>query len=558
MGATARARRSSVKAKIEQAPRPPRIDIHGSKEARDVIGRSGPYDAVVVVTPIPPVDRGLIVTGAMPGAWKTIERLVNSDQSVSSGDAAAVLLPSDGIAGGRLVMASTGKLDRFTDDVRRYAEAGEAGMKKAVKAGAVRPLLVVDVPAGDARYGRAVEAALMGALGSLWRSVEARIAKPGDASKVKAVGLVAAGEGLAARVERAVAFEEARTLSRDLGGTQAEIMTPEAFASHVEAAFPKGPVKVSVERSAAALGKAYPLLMAVARGSLHVDRFRPRVVRLQYDPPGGKHEYTLYLVGKGVTYDTGGHDLKVGGGMAGMSRDKCGAAAVAGIMKVAARLRPEGVRIVGFLGLVRNSVDAEGYATDEVLTGRAGIRVRVGNTDAEGRLVLADLLARAGEEAVRARRPVLATLATLTGHAERAVGPYPIAVENGPARALGLASLLQGAGDEWGEPFEVSRLRREDYECIKAKTDGEDVLTIAAKSSIATPRGHQYPLAFLQIASGIEKHNEDHADAALPYVHLDIAGSAVRGNDWAFGLPTGSPVVPVYEAFAAGMGWPRD
>ncbi len=83
----------------------------------------------------------------------------------------------------------------------------------------------------------------------------------------------------------------------------------------------------------------------------------------------------MVLVGKGVTYDTGGADLKTDGSMAGMSRDKGGAAAVAGVVRAAAALALPGVEVIGLLGLVRNSVGEESYVSDEIITSRAGVRV---------------------------------------------------------------------------------------------------------------------------------------------------------------------------------------
>ena len=107
---------------------------------------------------------------------------------------------------------------------------------------------------------------------------------------------------------------------------------------------------------------------------------------------------TLFLVGKGITYDTGGSDVKAGGVMAGMHRDKCGAAAIVGFMRTLAFLRPAGLRVVAHLAFVRNGVGPEACVADEIITSRAGKRVRIGNTDAEGRMIMTDLLCLAKEE----------------------------------------------------------------------------------------------------------------------------------------------------------------
>merc|ERR1712212_11221 len=140
--------------------------------------------------------------------------------------------------------------------------------------------------------------------------------------------------------------------------------------------------------------------------------------------PEGNIKKTVYLVGKGITYDTGGADIKAGGVMAGMSRDKCGAAAAAGLMASIAAQQPQGVKVVGAMAMVRNSVGANCYVADEIITSRSGIRLRVGNTDAEGRMAMVDVLCHMKEKALKETNPHLMTVATLTGHAVLANGPY--------------------------------------------------------------------------------------------------------------------------------------
>jgi leucyl aminopeptidase len=253
------------------------------------------------------------------------------------------------------------------------------------------------------------------------------------------------------------------------------------------------------------------------------------------------------LAGKGLTYDTGGADLKAGGVMAGMSRDKGGAAAVAGLVLTAAKLKLKGIRLVAELGVVRNSIGSDAFVSDEIVTSHAGCRVRIGNTDAEGRLVLADLLSHLRVEASKEDEPRLFSVATLTGHASRAVGPYNIALDNGPARAIGIAEKLMAAGDRFGDPFEVSRLRREDFDFVQPHSKADDVLSCNNAPSSATPRGHQFPMAFLYLASGLDKHGMDSA-VPLPFTHIDIGGSGCDGGDWQHGRPSGRPLVAMLTA----------
>jgi len=285
--------------------------------------------------------------------------------------------------------------------------------------------------------------------------------------------------------------------------------------------------------------KEFPLLAAVDRAASVVERHRARLMFLTYKGKG-KITKTIFIVGKGVTYDTGGADVKAGGNMAGMHRDKCGAAAVAGFMKAVSLLQPEHVKVVCGLAVVRNSIGEESYVADEIITSRAGVRVRVGNTDAEGRLAMADVLCRMKELAVDAVNPHLFTVATLTGHAKMCVGTaYSIIMDNGPAKRQKMAQGIQSTGEMFGDPFEISTIRREDYKVHEGKTEYEDQLSApSAKSSADLARGHQAPAAFLIKTAGLDKHCIN-SSSPLAYSHLDIAGSA--------GIPpdpvTGAPVV---------------
>jgi leucyl aminopeptidase len=225
-----------------------------------------------------------------------------------------------------------------------------------------------------------------------------------------------------------------------------------------------------------------------------------------------------------------------------MSRDKGGAAAVAGLVRTLAEFPPR-VRVVGLLGLVRNSIGEESFVSDELIASRAGVMVRIGNTDAEGRLVLADLLAR-GAELIEGRKGMLLTVATLTGHVYRALGPYVGALGNAAARAHELLPSLASFGEALGEPMEVERPRREDYALVAPKSVTEDVMSSNRLASVDTPRGHQFPFAFLDLAARMTKRG-------FAFGHLDIGGVAVSPADWQAGRPTGAPVLALSEWIAS-------
>lgn len=445
-----------------------------------------------------------------------------------------LLLAAD-VFGGRLITAPTGPLTRDYDDVRNIADAAGAGARIAQQAGVKQPLLVVFGTQDDARYGQAEAVAYWGLCQALYEPLEAREALGEETIEtITNVGVIGTLDA-----EWLSAVEAGKRVARDLCGTEPERMAPPRFAEYCQQAFAHTPVKVTVIDDIQQLQHEYPLLMAVGRASLGVERHWPCVVRLEYDAPAA--EQTLMFAGKGIVYDTGGADLKTGGHMAGMSRDKGGAAGVAGFMKTVAAMRPETVSVVAELGVVRNSIGAEAFVADEIIKAHSGVRVRIGNTDAEGRLVLADLLSHLRLQAANYPRPQLFSVATLTGHAALAKGPYTALVPNGPARAVGLHDKLWEAGEVYGDPAEVSWSRREDFSFVAPRTKSDDVLSSNNGPSVSTKRGHQFPMAFLAIASGLDQHGND-SDHPLPYVHVDIAGSGVEGGDWQHGKPSGTPV----------------
>jgi len=518
------------------------LELTAVNDLQSGVQSGGDWDAVVLVA-----SSG--TEPDLPVLAKALRRSRAADAAFDGG--AAQLVVDEALAGGRLVFASVGTLTREYDDVRRYADAARDAIRRARDAGAKRPLLLV-APAPDrADLGRALPVAALAAAGALWEPLEARqhAKDPSVIEPVEAMGLGSlAGDVDPATASWVQAVELGRRLTRDLGGTEPERMAPPGFAQTCQEAFAGTAVKVEVVSDLDTIVRDYPVLSSVARASFPVERHHPRIVRLRYTPEG-EVTRTLFFAGKGVTYDTGGADLKTGGHMAGMSRDKGGAAAVAGFLRAVAELKPKGVAVVAELGVVRNSIGAESFVADEIITSHAGVRVRIGNTDAEGRLVMSDLLSHLRVEALDAPSPTLFTCATLTGHAALAMGPYSICVENRPAREQGTGRHIAEVGDQWGDPFDNSRLRREDWDFIRPRSKADDVINCNNGPSSTTPRGHQFPAAFLLIASGLEPHCHRDADKPLPFVHIDIGGSGVEGGDWQHGRPTARPVV----AFTAAL-----
>ncbi|KAJ2635761.1 hypothetical protein GGF40_003407 [Coemansia sp. RSA 1286] len=489
------------------------------------------------------------------------------------------LVPCADISGGRLVLSPTGSLDNDTDDVRKLSDAVKAGVARAIQAGSSNPAVFfafslpdASTHGPDADYSRWIEVCTLAALDASYVTLvvrEHRLAtttqqQKAVVEKLESIALVFSQTPDQAKIDqaikRATAIERGRRLAVDMGYGDPERMTPYKCAEQIRQAI-KGVAGITYDeiKDLEVIKNEYPLLYNSARASFSEKHTWPCVVKLEYrSPEPAKVKEHLYLVGKGVTYDTGGISLKVGGSMRGMSRDKLGACGVAGFALATAAMQEPSVNLSCILAFERNSIGPNSLLPDEVIVSRAGVRVLINDTDAEGRLVMTDPVAECRERIMAARKAgdttpaAIYTAATLTGHVIRAYGWYGATVANGPARKGGYDRRLAQSGLAYGDPFENSIMRREDHAFVSPKTDLEDVYQSNAQASSQTDRGHQYPAAFIIKASGLDKHSLSAGDgSAIPFVHVDIAGSAEDGIEPGLGLCgiTGSPVAAFAGAF---------
>lgn len=494
---------------------------------------SGDYDGIILVS-------GNAPGSDEPEPFKTV--LYAAAQIDAALGVIGAVLPINLLAK-RLIYSPTGPLNMDYHDVRSFAEAATKGIKRALQAGVKSPLLVL-LP--DDRFENVELVTLLGALEALYVPLEVREICPDRRYKACQLGVWSpiCPKKLQGIVKLASALESGRYVARDIGGADPERMAPLRVEEYLAELFCGSNITIQVISDQDTLLQEYPLFACVNRAASVIPRHAGRIIFLTYEPPTCVLE-TIMLVGKGVTYDTGGADIKCQGIMAGMSRDKCGAAACAGFMQTVNLLQPPTVKVVAALCVVRNSVGENCYVADELITAKSGARVRVGNTDAEGRMAMADALYHLKEMALCSVNPHLFTIATLTGHAFLSAGPgYSIAMDNAVARLSSNAEKLQASGETMGDPFEISRIRREDFHFHEGIAEGDDIRQAVNQLSSKLPRGHQGPAAFLIKASGIDKHGIG-SEKPLKYCHLDIAGSAGDLPE----QPTGSPILALAKAF---------
>ncbi|MHA2362972.1 MAG: leucyl aminopeptidase [Candidatus Hodarchaeales archaeon] len=212
----------------------------------------------------------------------------------------------------------------------------------------------------------------------------------------------------------ALAGVQGTNLARDLGNTPSNDATP-AYLAKEALELQKLGLKITVLDTEAIKKENMRLFLAVAQGSIEADP--PKFIIMDYSPE--KPLKTLCLVGKGITFDTGGISLKAGSGMEEMKFDMCGAGTVIGAMKTIALIKPK-IRVVGLVPATPNMPDAKAYRPSDIITTRSGKKVEIISTDAEGRNILADALDYAKEF----KPDLVFDFATLTGACVVALGHY--------------------------------------------------------------------------------------------------------------------------------------
>jgi leucyl aminopeptidase len=303
-------------------------------------------------------------------------------------------------------------------------------------------------------------------------------------------------DGLARAVARGGILGEASNLARAFANEPSNTLTPRVFAERAAAAARDAGVGVEVldEKAIAKLGIG--LLLGVARGSSEP----PRLLVLRHEPKGAPAAPVLGLVGKGVTFDTGGISIKPADGMERMKDDMAGGAAVIAAMTAIARLGAP-IRVVGVVPMTENMPGGRAVKPGDILTGAGGKTVEVINTDAEGRLILGDALWYAQQLGATH----LVDVATLTGACVVALGKVVSGLFGRPdAWRDTVIEVANAAGDRcWPMP-----LYDEYFEQMRSEI--ADMMNSGGRAGGACTAA-----AFLKEFTG-----------GLPWAHMDIAGTA--------------------------------
>jgi leucyl aminopeptidase len=413
-----------------------------------------------------------------------------------------VRLPAgDGLATSLLVLVGLGT-DATPDSVRRAAGSAARAVPNATS-------VALALPADSPELVRAVtEGHLLGSYSFT------AYKKPTDPGTPAGPGEVVVLTAAARRKEAVTAFEEAQLVAsavvttRDWVNTPPNDLTPPLFADLVAAAVTaankdaaKGATQVAVtvhdEQALADLGCGG--ILGVGGGS----SAPPRLVELTYQP--AEPVAHVALVGKGITFDSGGLWLKPGSSMHDMKLDMAGAAAVVQATLAIARLGLP-VRVSTFVPMAENMVSGAAMRPGDVLRIYGGTTVEISNTDAEGRLILADALVRATE----VEPDVVIDVATLTGHMVAALGDRVTGVVGSPEVVEAVLAAAVTAGEEsWPMPIP---------EIMEERIRSSKVADLAQYDGIRWGGG-LFAAAFLREFT-----------AGLPWAHLDIAGPAYNSG----------------------------
>ncbi len=421
-----------------------------------------------------------------------------------------------GIAASRVLLVGAGEESALDAEALRHFAARAVG---AATARRVRSAALLAPAARRARVAAAAEALAEGAVLGAYRfdryqaegddprpaleRVALLVERPGDARQARA----------GARV--GVILAESQNVARDLSNEPANELPPAALAREAERVSREVGLRCRVLEVAELRRRKMGAILAVGQGSSHP----PRLVVMEHNPPGrarkkktkkkgsrgGRRLPTICLVGKGITFDSGGISIKPSAGMDEMKHDMSGAAAVVGAMRAVALLRLP-LHVVGVVGAAENMPSGTAYRPGDVVRSASQKTIEVLNTDAEGRVVLADALHFARTEYEPA---AMVDLATLTGACVVALGKWATGLfSNNDA----LSERLRRAGEATGERLWPMPLWEEHRKAVKSEV--ADV-----KNATGREAGSSTAAAFLQAFVG---------DTA--WAHLDIAGTGWTGK----------------------------
>ena len=425
------------------------------------------------------------------------EMLGTDEMRGKQGDMVFVYRPGN-IRAKRLLLVGAGKREDIHFDIIRKV-AGTA--TRFLRSKGVRSMATLRRSQLDLE--RSVQAFVEGALMGLFEPDMYKTENK-EERRIDEIIIVTSAEGaedaLARGVERGQIIAEAVNLARELSNEPSSTLTPTELAERAKETASRYGLDIDVLDEARMKELGMGALLGVARGSDEP----AKMIVLRYEPSGteplGNDADVIALVGKGITFDTGGISIKPAENMEKMKYDMSGAAATLAAMQAIAQLKPN-VNVIGIMPTAENMPSGRAYKPGDVLRAMSGKTIEVINTDAEGRLILADAITYARKLGATK----IIDLATLTGAVSIALGPFNVAILGNDQ---GLVDEVRQAAKEVGERFWQLPMDDDYKEFIKS-----DIADL--KNS-----GGRYA-GTITAAWFLREFAEDTA-----WVHLDIAGTA--------------------------------
>lgn len=381
-------------------------------------------------------------------------------------------------------------------DAAAYREATGAGVRSA---GQVESLAIEAPAAGDDLLAAVLEGAGLGGY------TFAGYKKAGGRTRAARV-VVTARDERPDQAESAQAVVDAVALVKDLVATPADRLSPADLAARAQEEAADLPITVTVVEEDELEAEGFGGILGVGRGSARP----PRFVRLDYSPADAAAH--IAVVGKGITFDTGGLSLKPAASMVGMKYDMCGAATALAVVTAAAALGIDR-RVTAYLCIADNMPSGDATRPGDVLTLLDGTTVEVLNTDAEGRLVLADGLVYASRE----NPDVIVDVATLTGAITIALGTRHVGVMGSDDAVAAYLRAADVAGElAWRLPLPQHM-----------RDDLDSPIADLVNAKIGDPAGGSL-FAGLFLEHFVGRIGEDDDSPRIPWVHLDIAGAGMN------------------------------
>ena len=457
---------------------------------------------------------GVFADGELTPSARAIDKAARGaiKAAVRSGDmtgkrgTVVTLRSVPGVAAARVVVVGLGGRDDFSD--RAYGDAVRAAVKACPGAAEIAMAATEwNVKGRDAEW--LARQFALAARESVFRSDELKSKKEDSNGPARAVLLHAAGDAAERGLKQGTAIANGMALTKRLGNLPPNICTPSFLADEARKLAKQWKLVVEVLETKQLEALKMGSFLSVARGSAQP----PRLIVLKHQ--GGGKSSPVVLVGKGITFDSGGISIKPGAAMDEMKFDMCGAASVIGTMRTVAELKLK-LNVIGVVATCENMPSGTASRPGDIVTSMSGQTIEILNTDAEGRLILCDALTYVE----RFKPAAVVDIATLTGACVIALGNVNSGLfANNDELAEELLGASRSAGDAaWHMPL------GDEYQ-EQLKTNFADMANIGTPSNAGAITAACFLSRFTK---------------AYPWAHIDIAGTA-----WKSGAAKGATGRPV-------------